>query len=199
MHGVRAGSPAARRLLVLAAFLGIVACNGEDRPQAVSEETLTEPARAEALLFSDGTGGLSEADRSSIATALGWSVSDDRRTLVDETCGLPLRHEVSFPDLNGDGQSEVVVDFGNACTSGMAGTSVVLFVRDDLGRYRPSLSVPGLIAEIRPPGKLGFAGLLIGGPGFCFGVWRWTGERYEHVRNEPQAPGGCDWREENPR
>jgi len=42
------------------------------------------------------------------------------------------------------------------------------------------------------PMDSGFADLLVGGPGFCFGVWRWNGITYAHVRNEPQAPGGCE-------
>jgi hypothetical protein len=176
----------------LGALLAAAACDAPDRPEPVAASELAEEAVAEALLLSGETGGLSDADRSSILTELGLRATDDGRSLVDGTCGRPVDHRVSFPDLDGDGTNEVVVDFGNACTSGLAGTSVALFVRDLAGRLRPSLGVPGLIAEIRPRERGGFPDLLIGGPGFCFGVWQWTGEAYQHARNEPQAPGGCE-------
>jgi hypothetical protein len=46
------------------------------------------------------------------------------------------------------------------------------------------------------PTDSGFADLLVGGPGFCFGLWRWNGIAYAHVHNEPQAPRGCDNRQQ---
>jgi hypothetical protein len=112
-------------------------------------------------------------------------------SLVDSTCGQPVMPSIRFPDLNGDGVPEVVVESGNGCTSGMAGTSVWAFVRDPQGRFQPNLGFPGMIAEIRTAAEGEFPELLIGGPGFCFGVWRWDGRAYVHARNEPQEPGGC--------
>ncbi len=143
------------------------------------------------LLFREGSGGLSTGEQIDIARSLALTVSPDATELLDGACGLPVSTRMSFPDLNGDGGPEVVVDYGNACTSGMAGTSVALFVKDPSGHYRLGLGVTGLIAEVRTSTTPGFADLLIGGPGFCFGVWHWNGREYAHVRNEPQAPGGC--------
>jgi hypothetical protein len=141
-------------------------------------------------VFAGGTGGLSAGDQIDIARALDLRLSADR-SLVDGTCGQPVASSVRFQDLNGDGIPEVVIESGNTCTSGLAGTSVWAFVRDPEGRYRPSLGFPGMIAEIRPARDGEFSELLIGGPGFCFGVWRWDGRAYVHARNEPQEPGGC--------
>ena len=38
------------------------------------------------------------------------------------------------------------------------------------------------------------AGGKIGGPGFCFPVWRWNGKQYVHHGQAAQEPGGCDQR-----
>ena len=179
------------RLVGVAAALAAVACEGPNRPAPAADETPADRPLAEALLFPDGTGGLSAEDRSTIVATLDLRPSDDGLDLLDPTCGRVVNHAVSFPDLDGDGRNEVLVDFGNTCTSGMAGTSVILFVADDQGRYRPNLGFPGMIAEIRPREGARYPDLVIGGPGFCRGVWAWTGAEYEHARNEAQAPGGC--------
>ena len=142
-------------------------------------------------VFPGGADGLSERDRADIARALGLHVDDDG-SVVDDVCGQTLSPEVRFLDLDDDGTPEVVVDAGNTCTSGMAGTSVWLFVRDGGGRYRSNLGFPGMIAEVLSTRSLGFPDLLIGGPGFCFPVWRWDGREYAYLRSDPQAPGGCD-------
>ena len=113
------------------------------------------------------------------------------REFVDNTCGMPAAAEVQFLDLNRDGAPEVLVVFGNTCTSGMAGTSVVLFIKTQ-GQYRMNLGFPA--AEVTPldTRNRGYADLLIGGPGFCFPVWRWNGSDYVYFRSDPQEPGGCD-------
>ncbi|MEZ4416111.1 MAG: hypothetical protein R3E10_10150 [Gemmatimonadota bacterium] len=145
-----------------------------------------------ALLFPPDGPALSQEDRLGILRTLAVTTNAAGSALVDATCGQPLDHQVRTEDLNGDGAPEIVVDFGNTCVSGMAGTSVLVFVRDASGVLRPNLGLPGLIAEVLPTRSHGFADLLIGGPGFCFGVWRWDGATYAHDHNEPQAPGGCD-------
>jgi hypothetical protein len=144
------------------------------------------------ILFAEGSGDLSQMQQNEIANFLGLDLSPDSTRLVDQACGQEVDSAVRFEDLNSDGEPEVIVDYGNTCTSGMAGTSVAVFIRDGEGHYRLNLGFPGLIVAVRPSTNQGFADLLIGGPGFCFALWRWTGAEYAHLRNEPQAPGGCD-------
>ncbi len=73
-----------------------------------------------------------------------------------------------------------------------AESSVILFIRNAVGRYTAHLGFPGRGAVPLESRSHGYPDLLIGGPGFCFAVWRWDGTTYVHLRNDPQAPGGCD-------
>jgi hypothetical protein len=143
------------------------------------------------LLFTSGAGSLSGSEQTAIFETLGFVLSEDGRDLVDGTCGQPVNRAVRFEDLNADGTDEVIVDYGNACISGMAGTSVMVFIRDAGGGLRGHLGVPGLIAEVLASEPGAYPNLLIGGPGFCFAVWGWDGEGYAFLRNEPQTPDGC--------
>lgn len=151
-----------------------------------------DDAAAAKLLFAKDAGDLSDADRVAIVRMLELQVSPDGKELVETVCSQPVTADVRISDMNGDGTSEVLVEYGNSCLSGMAGTSVALFVKSEAGGYRLNLGVPGTIAETLASKSHGHPDLLIGGPGFCFAVWRWNGREYAHLRNEPQSPGGCD-------
>lgn len=143
------------------------------------------------LLFAKGAGDLADAGRVAIVSALELQVSPDGKELIESVCSQPVSSNVRVSDMNGDGTSEVLVEYGNSCLSGMAGTTVALFVKGS-GGYRLNLGVPGMVAETMAAMSHGYPDLLIGGPGFCFAVWRWNGKEYAHLRNEPQTPGGCD-------
>lgn len=95
-------------------------------------------------------------------------------------------------DLNGDGVQELFIVWGNTCTSGLAGASVSLFVKDASGRYIDTLGFPAIAYEKLATGHKGFPDLKFGGPGFCHGVWRWDGTSYRHLRNDLETAGGCD-------
>jgi hypothetical protein len=137
-----------------------------------------------------GTHGLSDRDQVDILGALGLLLNAEGR-VVDGACEEPVFPQFRFLDLDEDGTEEVIVDSGNTCVSGMTGTSVWLFVKDATGRYRSNLGFPGMI-DFLPTSNLGFPDLLIGGPGFCFPVWRWNGQEYDFLRSAPQSPTGCD-------
>ncbi|HZF26390.1 MAG TPA: hypothetical protein VEZ88_09020 [Steroidobacteraceae bacterium] len=152
----------------------------------------TQPeSRGASLLFRGGTGGLTVLEQKQIFDQLSLSVASDGQSFVDTVCGQPAEASVEFPDLNGDQVSEVVVIFGNSCTSGHAERSVLLFVRRD-GKLRANLGFPGASVDALTSRNLGYADIRIGGPGWCFPVWRWNGSEYVGLRNEPQEPGGCD-------
>ena len=179
------------------AGLGVLAtaCAPRDRPVGELDDGPAESVQGgAALLFAGGSGRLSEEEQSEIFAQLGLRISDDAKVLVDETCGQPVTYAVEFRDLNADGTDEVIVDAGNGCMSGAAGTSVTVFRRAPSGGYEPVLGLPGMIAEVREAANIAYPDLLVGGPGFCFGLWRWDGEQYAHFRNEAQEPGGCDGR-----
>ncbi len=147
-------------------------------------------AAGPSLLFRDGAGELDESEQAGIFAALGLAVAPDGQGFLDTVCGQPAGTEVQIKDLNGDGASEVLIVYGNTCMSGHAGSSVALFVRGAAG-YEMQLGFPGADAEPLETGNLGWPDLRIGGPGFCFPIWRWNGSAYAYDRDEPQEPGGC--------
>ncbi len=143
------------------------------------------------LLFARGTGGLTDAEQLEIFSALGLAVAPDGASLVDTACRQPASADPQFPDLNEDGVPEVLIVYGNTCMSGMAGASVVLFVKKTDGSFGTNLGFPGISAAPMETRHEGWPDLLIGGPGFCFPVWRWNGSEYVADHDEAQAPGGC--------
>ena len=145
-----------------------------------------------ALLFAGGQGDFSAAERLEVFKALYLKLTPDGKGFVDQVCGQPAGAVVEFRDMNRDGRQEVLVIFGNGCTSGMAGSSALLLIRDAGGKLQPNLGFPAASADPLPEVNLGYPDLLIGGPGFCFPVWRWDGKTYNYLRSEPQMPGGCD-------
>lgn len=142
------------------------------------------------ILFADST-AISEEDQRAIVEQLGFSVSADGTALEAPDCG-PIYATEEEVDLNEDGTPEVFVMGGNTCTSGMAGSSITLFIEDAEGNYRAHLSFPAGGWKKLETSNQGFPDLQFGGPGFCEGVWRWDGTTYQYHRNEPTEPGGCD-------
>ena len=147
-----------------------------------------------ALLFAKGAGKLTAAEQSQVFAALDLAVAGDGKSFVDKVCGQPAGAEVELRDMNGDAQDEVLVIYGNTCVSGAAGSSVVLFIKDAAGKYQTNLGFPGASADPKAEKSKGYPDLVIGGPGFCFPVWRWNGKAYDYLRDDAQEPGGCDGR-----
>ncbi len=146
---------------------------------------------ATASLLGDGAGELAPTEQEAIASLLGFELSAEG-VLVDGTCGEPVHVEhVHVRDLDQDGTPEILFLGGNTCTSGGTGQSVLLFVRDGDSGYRVALNLPAAAYELleRPAGM---PDVRLVGMRPCAGVWRWTGTDYDHERNEPLEPGGCD-------
>jgi hypothetical protein len=142
------------------------------------------------ILFPDST-TIAEENQRAIFEQLDYSVSADGTALEAPDCG-PIFGQVQEADLNDDGVVEVFVLAGNTCTSGMAGSSITLFIQDAEGRYGPHLGFPAGGWTRLETSNAGFADLAIGGPGFCEAVYRWDGSTYQHDHNQETAPGGCD-------
>lgn len=148
-------------------------------------------AEGHRILFADST-TVSEDDQRAIFDLLDFSVSADGNALEVTDCGTIYVTEVTDVDLNEDGIAEVFVIAGNSCTSGMAGSSIHLFIEDAEGHYVRHLGFPAGAWRKLETSNLGLPDLAFGGPGFCESVWRWDGATYQHHRNEPMEPGGCD-------
>ena len=142
------------------------------------------------ILFKGTASKLSQKEKQQIFKKLGFQLSKDKKFIVEDTCGADVSPSIEIVDLNGDGVEEVFVNWGNTCTSGMAGQSITLFVKDRSGQFIENLGFPGSYEKLATRNK-GFPDLLISGPGFCHGVWQWSGAKYEYKCSREEEPGGC--------
>ena len=137
-----------------------------------------------ALLFKDVSSKLNNYDKDVIFQKLEFEVAPDKTSFIsiyDLDKAVPFSAFAYPTDMNHDGEEEVFVVYGNSKTSGAATRSVVVFIKDAGGTYRPHLGFPGLVEIISSINK-GFADLLIGGPGGEYPVWRWDGKTYKFYK-----------------
>ncbi len=80
-------------------------------------------------------------------------------------------------DINNDGVEEIGLVFGNSYTSGAAGASTILYIKNKSGKYEENLGFPGFLTFM-PSKHQGFTDMMIQGPGFVFAVWTWNGKSY---------------------
>jgi hypothetical protein len=141
------------------------------------------------ILFKGLDSNLSKQDKQQIYDLLGFTFSKDNK-FVDEICG-DMSPEVEVVDLNGDGIMEVFVMYGNACMSGYTGRSISLFVKNSAGRYAENFYFPAINYKRLLTKNKDFPDLTFGGPGFCHGVWQWTGSKYDYKCSYEEDPGAC--------
>jgi hypothetical protein len=147
-----------------------------------------------ARLFSGPASALPLPDQAHVFALLGLRPDPaDPAALLDGVCGLPVDSEVELRDLNGDGVDEVLVVIGSTCLFGGTGAGTTLFVRDASGELQSNLGFGGIIVERIPAAPSDFPDLRLAGMSDCHAIWRWDGSRYEHLRNDPTRPGGCDF------
>jgi hypothetical protein len=159
--------------------------------------TLQANTKGSSLLFKHTGKKLSRFEKQQIYSLLasdtGIVVSDDGKNLIEETCGV-IDFKVGIIDLNRDNKAEVSILGGNICLSGMTGLSLWLFIKDKSGNYQRNFGFPAANYKTLKTKSKGYPDLLIGGRGFCFPVWRWDGNQYQHYRSEPMEKDGCNWR-----
>jgi hypothetical protein len=160
---------------------------------AFGASTYASDGQVADLLFGKVKDQPSSSEQADIAHQLDFTIAEDGKTLLDPVCGLPVSFDTTVEDLNHDGTPEVFVVGGNSCLSGMTAKSVWLFIKDESGDYQQKLGFPAAVYEVLNSRNAGFPDLKFGGPGFCRGVWRWDGKDYQHLRNDPDEPGGCDY------
>jgi hypothetical protein len=147
-------------------------------------------AKGYEMLFKGTKSKLSKQEKQHIFKELGFRLSKNYKHIVDDSCGEDVSPSVEVVDLDGDGIEEVFVIWGNTCTSGMTGHNITLFIKDSKGRFVRNLDFPGGYEKLSSRNK-GFPDLLISGPGFCHGVWQWTGKNYDYKCSQEEEPGGC--------
>ena len=90
----------------------------------------------------------------------------------------------TYRDLNGDGRPEAVVTESSAICYGMTGTHFWLVSKEAGGTWKlvhDETAMPDFLAT---KGVGGWPDIQMGGPGFCFPIWRWNGKAYTLNRFE---------------
>ena len=147
------------------------------------------------LMFRAVSNRLPVCDQQAIYAQMGLVLSEDGEEFLvaDGEVGGPFSIKASLDDLNGDGQEEVFLVGGNTYLSGGTGSSVWLFIKPASGEeWQMNLGFPAATYRVLPEKSGGFPDLQFAGMGWCEAVWRWNGTAYDHSRNVPTAPGGCE-------
>ena len=151
-------------------------------PVILSAQSLTEGAT---LLFKNSKSNLSTAEKNKLFIDLQFRLSKDRNQFVadgDVNKEFPFDAQVMPTDFNKDGKEEVFIVYGNSYTSGGAGSSVVVFIKNAAGKYESQLGFPATTPDVLASANKGYPELLIGGPGIEYPVWKWNGTSYVLAR-----------------
>ena len=139
---------------------------------------------AAALFAAVPPAALSQTDRAEISALTPLALHNGVVVSSLPGCETAMHPEVILEDLNGDGGPEVFVVAGNACTSGMTGSSVWLFAKRLDGRWGQRLDVMAAAYRVLPTTTQGWHDLAVGGRGLCQGVWRLAADgRYRYARS----------------
>lgn len=87
-------------------------------------------------------------------------------------------------DLNGDGRPEAVLTEGSGICYGNTGQAFWLMSKQADGAWKLMVTETGMASFLKTKGAGGWPDLSVGGPGFCFPVLRWNGQKYVLNRRE---------------
>lgn len=141
------------------------------------------------LLFKNATTKLTHEEKNEIYQLLSFRLTTDKQKFVDKSDNTD---EYSFSaeawpiDLNGDGVEEIVVNWGNTYTSGNAGSSVTMFIKNGK-MYQENFGFGGDLYQIIPSMSNGFPDLSFGVPGTQIPIWRYNGSQYNHHKSVSEA------------
>lgn len=148
------------------------------------------------VLFAN-TQGVSASMQTSIAQQLakkGYVAQAGQ--VATAKCGVvPVKTEVK--DLNGDGQAEVLMLIGNACTSGTIGSTMYLFTQETDGKVQRHFGFSATGYEFfpskkpNPSGDDAWPAVLVKGTGDCQPVWGYHGGRYGFNHLYESKKGAC--------
>jgi hypothetical protein len=112
-----------------------------------------------------------------VAEATGGRFKTTKGKYFDKDCNDNLDYEAEVIDLNRDGRPEVFVSIQGTCLGGATGVHMNLYIKNPKGQWKPQFGFPGVYKVLTTRSK-GYPDIEIGGPGFCFPVWRWNGALY---------------------
>lgn len=127
------------------------------------------PAWDEAKVISEATSGLFHSSKGKY---------------FDVSLNDSLDFDAQVVDLNGDGRPEVFTQIYGSYLGGATGVQMNLYIKRQRGSWQPQFGFPGVYNVLKTRHR-GYPDIEIGGPGFCFPVWRWSGLKYAPYK-------GCD-------
>ena len=120
---------------------------------------------------------LSPADTAAAFTAAGFKLKGSKWVACAEGTISEVR------DINGDGLPEAVIGEGGTECHGMTGQGYSLVSKQANGTWKLVSGGTGIPMFLETRAK-GWPDLEVGGPGFCFPVLRWNGQKYTLNRHE---------------
>jgi hypothetical protein len=146
----------------------------------------SSPATATAAAAPGGSSTLSAVETSAAFLAAGFKQHGSEWRACDDpgTPGYSPGSIDKVTDLNGDGRPEVVITEGSAYCYGNTGYSYSLLSQQADASWKQIDSGTGMLEVLGTKGRDGWPDLSIGGPGFCFPVLRWNGQKYQQQRWE---------------
>jgi hypothetical protein len=146
-------------------------------------------SKGAALLFKNIKTKLTASQKNIIFDSTRFMLSKDGKQFIsnNESADYPFDAFVYPTDLNKDEKEEIFVLYGNSYTSGMTGSSIIIFIADKNEVYRMNLGFPGTLPDALATVNAGYPDLVIGGPGMEFPVWRWNGKAYDYYKQVKDA------------
>lgn len=144
-----------------------------------------KPAAPAAAVLAAGT-PFPAAERTAIFRAAGAERLGNGWSLCAED---PHKEQATIEnpgDLNGDGRQEAMVLQGGTFCYGMTGAGFQLVTKGADGQWRsvPGAGGQGIPNILKTRGVGGWPDIELGGPGFCFPVWRFNGREYDLHRQQ---------------
>jgi hypothetical protein len=131
---------------------------------------------------------LSSEEEAAAFKAAGFKLKGKKWRLCDDpTPGYSAGAIEQVRDLNGDSLPEALITEGGTFCYGNTAVGYSLVSKQLNGSWKLITRGTGIISFLSTKGAGGWPDIEIGGPGFCFPVERWNGQKY--VLNRYQYEG----------
>jgi len=128
---------------------------------------------------------LSPADEAAAFKAAGFKLKGKQwRSCDDSSPSYTPGAVEEVRDLNGDRLPEVLLTEGSTSCYGNTGAGYSLLSKQANGSWKRITYGPGILTFLPTKGVGGWPDIEIGGPGFCFPVERWNGQKYVLQRHQ---------------
>lgn len=142
--------------------------------------TLSTLALLSTTTFAESTPKVPAKEASQIFKAAGFSrTKKGWERGCDTDGGITI-----YKDLNGDGLKDAIIsEYGSMCY-GNTGVGYYIISQQKNGTWKMIFNTPGIPTFLEAKGKDGWPDIENGGPGLCFAIYRWNGQKYAVNRYE---------------